>query len=452
MTSASRTDTWPASSLSQATLVALVVANMVGAGVFTSSGFSLSTLGSPGRVMLAWGLCGVWALCGAVAYGALAARLPLSGGEYLFLHRLVHPSIGFLAGWISVIAGFTAPIAAAALGAVLYALPAGDSGDLQVTYLAAGVIVLACGCHLLGLKWGAGAQNAIVAAKLCLLTCFVVWAWSLVPEERWQGSALPGQDPSWLPADLDQWTVLVGSMSWLALSYTGFNAAIYVAGESQDAQRAVPRAMWLATLVVTVLYLALNAIFVYGPAPELIAGQERVATIAAQALGGTALAQLMQLTIVLSMVSSVLAMLMAGPRVYQRMADDGVMPQILASKSGSPRLSIIIQTGLSIVALLMADLLQLMKYLGLTLSACGALAVVSLWWLRRRLPDARPLQWWEQLAVMIYVAITLLILAASRSTHPEEFTAMLVTFGTGIVVYLIWSQLERRSTEIPAKD
>ncbi|MEO8272197.1 MAG: amino acid permease, partial [Aureliella sp.] len=112
----------PRGGLGLLTLAALVVANMVGAGVFTSSGYALATVGSPGRVMLAWWMCGVWAIAGAIAYGGLVRRLPLSGGEYLFLSRLVHPSVGFLAGWISVVAGFTAPIAVAAQGAALYTL------------------------------------------------------------------------------------------------------------------------------------------------------------------------------------------------------------------------------------------------------------------------------------------------------------------------------------------
>src|SRR5690606_8343845 len=111
----------PRAGLGLLTLVSLVVANTVGARVLTSSGFALDTVGSPGRVRLAWWLCGLWAIAGAIAYGGLARRLPLSGGEYLFLSRLVHPSVGFLAGWISLVAGFTAPIALAAQGAATYA-------------------------------------------------------------------------------------------------------------------------------------------------------------------------------------------------------------------------------------------------------------------------------------------------------------------------------------------
>jgi amino acid transporter/tRNA A-37 threonylcarbamoyl transferase component Bud32 len=425
------------------TLSALVVANMIGAGVFTSSGFSLQALGNPGRVMLAWWLCGAWAIAGAIAYGALAQRLPLSGGEYLFLSRLVHPAVGFLAGWISVVAGFTAPIAVAAQGAAIYALGDVESGDWKLTLVAEGVILSAALCHLVGLSIGAGIQNAIVAAKLLLLVVIIAWAFLFSSSDVWQGGALAGQSPQWWPEDGSAWTVLVGSMSWIALSYTGFNAAIYVAGQAHQPRRTVPQSMIVSTLLVTVIYLLLNYVFVYAPAPETIAGQNNVAAIAATAVGGAPLRGLVRVTICLAMASSVFAMLLAGPRVYQKMAEDGVMPRLFRSQAGSPRWATVVQAGLSMVAVLLADLLQLMKYLGLTLSACGALAVLSLWWARRRIPQAAPLRWWETLAMVIYLSITAAILWASRETHADEFMAMLLTFALGGAVYALWNVGER---------
>ncbi len=455
MVESNRNEARAQSGLGLLTLSALVVANMIGAGVFTSSGFSLGALGSPARVMLAWWLCGVWAMAGAIAYGALARRLPLSGGEYLFLSRLVHPSIGFLAGWISVVAGFTAPIAVAAQGAAIYGLGGVESGDWRLTACAVAVIAFATTCHLAGMAVGAGLQNAIVIAKLLLLAIIIIWAFGFTPSAAWQGRALPGESSQWWPEDWAAWTVLAGSMSWVALSYTGFNAAIYVAGQAREPHRTVPQSMLVATAAVTVIYLLLNYIFVYAPSPESIANQNNVADIAAMAVGGTGLSWLLRVTIVLAMTSSVFAMLLAGPRVYQKMAEDGVMPSIFKSTSGPPRIATVVQALLSIVAVFMADLLQLMKYLGLTLSACGALAVLSLWWARRRIPSAPPLRWWETLAMSVYLLITFAILWASRTTHSDEFMAMLVTFALGGVVYGIWTIVEvsrpaMASTSLPS--
>ena len=419
------------------TLAALVVANMIGAGVFTSSGYSLAALGNPARVMLAWWLCGVWAVCGAIAYGALVSRLPMSGGEYLFLSRFCHPSIGFLAGWISLIAGFTAPIALAAKGAALYG--AGKQDPLTEQWIAAGVIIVATLAYLLGVNIGARIQNAIVAMKLLLLAMIILFAFTVASSTGWKGDTLPGRDPGWLPENLSAWTVLLGSMSWVALSYTGFNAAVYVAGEAKDAAKNVPRAMLRGTLVVTVIYLLLNAVFVYAPAPELIAGKEEVAAIVGRDIGGASFERLVRFTITLAMLTSVFAMLFAGPRVYQKMAEDGVMPKLFKSDGPTPRLATLFQAALSIAAVFAADLLELMTYLGLTLSACGALAVMSLWWMRKRLPNSQPLQWWENLALSIYVLITLAILAASYITKNDQFNGMLITFGVGILFYAGWS-------------
>ncbi len=433
------------------TLAALVVANMIGAGVFTSSGFSLGSLGNPGRVMLAWWLCGVWAISGAVAYGALVSRLPMSGGEYLFLSRFVHPSIGFLAGWISLIAGFTAPIALAAKGAAVYGSAGQSPFNLQC--IAAGVIVVATCCYLAGVSIGARIQNAIVAIKVLLLAVIIVVAYSVASYSGWRGGPLTSQDPNWLPGTFDAWIVLLGSMSWVALSYTGFNAAVYVAGEARDAARTVPQAMLRATLVVTAIYLLLNGVFVYAPVPELVANQEDVAAIVANFIGGDMFERLVRVTITLAMVTSVFSMLLTGPRVYQKMAEDGVMPKLFDSQGRPPYVATLFQALLSLVAVFAADLLELMTYLGLTLSACGGLAVMSLWWVRRRLPDAKPLLWWENLALSIYLLITLAILAASSQAQADKFVAMLVTFGAGILFYACWSLAamvaQKRAAKLP---
>ncbi len=418
------------------TLVALVVANMIGVGVFTSSGFSIAAVGNPGQVMLAWSLCGAWAITGAIAYGALVSRLPMSGGEYLFLSRFVHPSIGFLAGWISLIAGFTAPIAAAAKGAALYG--AGNQSPLVDQLIAAGVIVFATCCYLAGVTIGARVQNTIVAIKVVLLAVIIVTAFVVIGSSGWQGGALPNRDPSWLPADIGGWTVLLGSMSWVALSYTGFNAAIYVAGEARNASTAVPRAMLWATVFVTVIYLSLNFVFVYAPQPQLIENQKDVAAVVAQLIGGDNFERLVRITITIAMVTSVFSMLLAGPRVYQKMAEDGVMPQLLRASGDTPHVATIFQATLSVVAVFAAGLLELMTYLGLTLSVCGGLAVLSLWWMRWQLPNARPLRWWENVSLACYLCITLLILAASYQTHFDQFIAMVITFGVGILFYASW--------------
>ena len=231
-----------------------------------------------------------------------------------------------------------------------------------------------------------------------------------------------------------------------ALSYTGFNAAVYVAAESPAASRQVPRALLWGTGLVTLIYLLLNYLFVYVPDPQSLVdsqgqAREEVAMIAARAIGGPGLAQLVRLTIILSMVSSVFAMLMLGPRVYRQMSVDGVMPPLF--RGHDFRLAIAVQCGLSILAVFTGNLLSLMTYLGLTLSACGALAVGSLWWVRRHLPDSRPLSPLEHLSVLIYVGLSTAMIAAAYQQRSQQFQAMVWTFAAGIAVYLAGRYLRK---------
>jgi len=456
------------------TLVMLVVAAMIGFGVFTSSGYALEALGNPGRVVVAWALCGLWAIAGALAYGALARRVPLSGGEYLYLSRLIHPSVGFLAGWISLVAGFTAPIAGAAKAVVVYGLPT-ISSSVTANTLATLVIVIASVCHIARVQVGLLAQNAIVLIKCGFVAVLLGWAFGATPSEAWQGAALPDRDPAWLPHDMLGWVDLLASMSWIAFSYAGFNAAIYVAGESRAAERNVPTAMLLATVLVTVIYVLLNILFVFGPSSasvlETPESKNAIAATATMALGGAPMANLTRLIVTLAVLSSVFGMLLAGPRVYWQMARDGVMPQFLNSQSTLPRAAVFLQAILSIVVVWLAQLEQIINYLSMTLSACSALTVASMW----RLSSTRiahaleeadpgkvqpratvgPLAWWEQVSAIIYIVGTIVMLAAVvyQGQRRGEVFAVVGTIVVGLIVYGVW-QLgsHRQQAELKQSD
>ena len=431
-------------SLGLGSLVALVIANMIGSGLYTSSCYALPSLGTASRVLWVWGMGGVMALCGAVAYGALARRLPDSGGEYLYLSRLIHPSIGFLAGWISLVAGFTVPIAAAALvvGTYLAADGWGTSvwGENQPgvasAWIASGLIFLSAMLHGIHLQAGAWVQNGVVIAKLMGLVAFLVVAVGSGPAEGWSDGRM-AVDPLAGATGMEVAWGMLGSLVWISLSYTGFNASIYLAGEMAPGDKRVTRSMWIAALVVTTLYLLLNAVFLYAIPAARVAGNESFVADAALAIGGRWLAEIVRWTIVLSSVTSVLAMLMAGPRVYQQMARDGVLPRLLEGRGGIPREAIWIQAALSIAVVWASSLRTMIGYLGLTLSTCGALAIASLFWIGRRYPQSPRLTWWESLAAIVYLVFSALILLAGMQSKPTEFRACLATFAAGAIAYLI---------------
>ncbi len=422
----------------------LVIASMIGIGCFLSSGYALGSLGNPNRVILAWVLCGVWAITGAIGYGAIARRVPLSGGEYLYLTQLVHPAIGFLAGWISLVAGFTVPIAAMAKTVVEYAMPAvaePTQSALWASLIIAATVVL----HAVGVQVGATAQNLIVLVKLGLLALLLsIAAGQANNAEVWQGRALPGRETGAWPTDRAGIIALLASMSWISLSYTGFNAAIYVAGESKRAQRTVPQSMLWASLLVTGIYVALNAMFVWAADSQAVAAAPpQIAILAVTSVAGSNGQLLLRSIVALAVLSSVFSMLMAGPRVYAQMARDGVMPKVLDFAGGVPRAAIVLQGLLSIAVVWLSTLEQLIGYLGMTLSACSALAVASVWCFNKAQKfEGSPVRWWEYTAAAVYILGTIAMLAGviADGQKRDELWAMCATFVVGAVIYLLWKQ------------
>jgi fructoselysine transporter len=416
-----------AKTLGFTSLVCLIIANMIGAGIFTTSGFALSDLGSADRVMAAWVLGGVIALCGALSYGGLVRHITESGGEYLFLSRLIHPLAGFITGWVSLLAGFTGAIAFAARAFETYAFPTRPDW-LPDGVAAAGMVLVAALLHGVKVQVGALAQNIVVFLKVVLLIGFLAIAAAVAMT---QGAA-PAPPPE-MPFSL---AAFAGSLVWISLSYSGFNAAVYVAGEAKDAHRNAPRALWVGTLIVTVLYIALNAAFVYLPPFEAVAGREDVAAAAAQSIGGTPLTVAIRFVTVVALVTSVFSLVMAGPRVYARMADDGVFPRMFRfGGDGAPTAAILAQAALAIALIALSDLRGLLSYLGFTLSVSAALTVASLFVIARRNGPAAVKVWGYPFTPAFYVLATLILAAMSGRREPVQLLAAIITVVSGSLVY-----------------
>jgi APA family basic amino acid/polyamine antiporter len=408
-------------------LVCLIIANMIGAGIFTTSGFALGDLGSANRVMAAWAVGGVIALCGAISYGGLVRRMTESGGEYLFLSRVIHPVAGFIAGWVSLLAGFTGAIAFAALAFETYAFPTRPAW-MPPGGAAVGMVALAAVLHGVRVRTGAMFQNSVVVLKVVMIAGFLLFA-AYVALTRGTAPAPPAAMPFSLAA-------FAGSLVWISLSYSGFNAAVYVAGEAKDAQRNAPRALWVGTAVVTVLYIALNAAFVYLPPFEAVVGKEDVAAAAAQAIGGQPAAVFIRVITVIALVTSVFSLVMAGPRVYARMADDGVFPRFFRfGGDGAPTAAIIGQAALAIGLILMSDLRGLLGYLGFTLSISAALSVASLFVIARREGRRAVSVWGYPFTPLFYVLVTLILAGIAGSREPRQLLAAVITIISGSVVY-----------------
>jgi amino acid transporter len=427
------------------TLVAIVVANMIGAGVFTTSGFALADLGTPGWVMFAWLVGGVLALLGAICYGALAAYLRESGGEYLFLARTVHPQAGLMAGWVSLFAGFTGAIAVAAAAAEAYVadslpefLPANSLGTL--------LILLAGLMHAVRLAPGAWLQNLAVAIKMIVLVAMVgigAYALSDTPHQTVltptvEGGTLTGQ--AW---SAPGWGAFATSLMWISLSYSGWNAAVYVAGEARDPNRDLPRALLLGSAAVILLYLAWNLVVLLAAPAEQLAGRPDVAAVAARALGGDAWANAVSVVIVLALWTSVSSMVMVGPRVYAKMAEDGALPRWLAFRGETPRAAILMQVVLSVLLLHAYDLRTQLTNLGWILSVSTAAAVWGLLRERRRvgaevlrLPGGALVAW-------IFLIATVGLTVVALQANPGDLSYAVGVLGSGAVIAVIRQRRDR---------
>jgi APA family basic amino acid/polyamine antiporter len=387
----------PTKTFGLASGIGLVIANMVGAGVFLSTGFMAQSLG-PGHILLAWLIGAVLALCGAVAYAEVARLVPHSGGEYRYLSTLLHPSLGYLAGWASLLVGFSAPIALDAVAAGAFARAVWPVIDPRL--LGALCIVALSALHATGLQSSARAQNALVGLKVLLVLGFVGVgiAFGTMTWPTWQPPK-PGPSP---------WPDLVGSLFFIAFAFSGWNAAIYAAEEFRSPGRDVPRAMLLGCLAVGVLYLVVNFLFVANLTPQQgtvvfqyddftsLKGQYEQVTLGQavmSALLGPAAARVMSGVMVLLFVSAMSAMMLVGPRVYAAMARDGYLPAALGGAKGKPPVwAIALQGALALLLLLTHDVRTVLSNVGAILVLFAALTVSGLFRaaLTAATPEAKP--------------------------------------------------------------
>jgi APA family basic amino acid/polyamine antiporter len=357
--------------------IGLVVANMVGAGVFVSAGFMAQDL-APGPLLWAWVVGAVLALCGVVAYAEVARILPKSGGEYRYLSELWHPFLGYLAGWTSLLIGFSAPVAvdAFAAGAFAQKLIPGINPEL----FGAAVVAALTAAHAVGLRSSARVQNALFAVKVVLLFLFVALG---VTFGKWAF-------PTWQPANPSvEFPVgaFAGSLFFIAFAFSGWNAAVYASEEFEKPSRDVPRAMLIGCLAVAALYFVLNYVFVANltPADDManwfmkVQDQVTLGHVVMEKLIGSTGARVFSGVIVLLFMSAMSAMMLVGPRVYAAMAEDGVLPQALRARTGAPPVvSVLLQGTLSISLVFLRDVRGLLSAIGALLVLFAALTTSGL--------------------------------------------------------------------------
>ncbi|MCR5018708.1 MAG: amino acid permease [Bacteroidales bacterium] len=402
------------------TASAFIIANMIGTGVFTSLGFQLVSTQNLIAILLLWFLGGVIAFCGAVSYGELGAAMPRSGGEYHYLSNIYHPAVGFLAGWVSLIVGFAAPIALSCIALSSYV--SNIFPVVNAKLLAIAVLTLITVVHAISRTVSGRFQNVFTALKVIVIIGFII-----------AGFILPAQYQSFAPSvkEFSASTIFNTSFGvslvWVYYAYSGWNAAIYMAGDLKNPQKNLPRALLLSTLTVTILYMLLNLVFLLSTPSAELTGEVEVGLISARHIFGTRIGNMMGLIIALLLLSSISSMVYVGPRVSQVMGEDYRILGFLSRKNKRdiPIIALVFQFVVALLLILTGSFSLVTQYTGILLSMCSLATVAGVFVHRRRFPDAeRPYKTWGYPVTPIIFCI--LILASISYLVYDDYLATFV--------------------------
>ena len=415
------------------TACGIVIANIIGTGVFTSLGFQLPEIHSGFALIMLWIVGGIAALCGALCYGELAAALPRSGGEYHFLSTIYHPALGFMAGIVSATVGFAAPIALAAMAFGKYFSGVFDFGS--PVFLSFAIVWIVAIAHLRNLRAGSAFQNIWTIVKLVLIAALIV-----------AGFLVDSKQPIiFLPQAGDTMSIFAApfavALVYVMYSYSGWNAAVYITDEIERPEKNVPRALLLGTLVVIVVYTALNAVFLLAAPRNELSGQLEVGLIAGKHIFGEQGGLLVGAIICLGLVSTISSMMWLGPRVTMSMGEDHWLLRFLGRKNenGVPTNAALVQFVIVNLMLLTKSFELVVIYIGFSLLVCALLTVLGVIVLRFTRPElARPYRVWAYpLPPIIFAAITIWMMIYLLRSRPTQSLSGVATIFVGFALYYL---------------
>lgn len=430
-------------------LTNIVVANMIGAGIFTTSGLLIQDLRNPLLMILLWTAGGIIAICGSLSYGELGAAIPKAGGEYVFLSRLFHPVFGFLSGWVSFFAGFSAPIAASAIGFTEYLTRAFPSllslgifdNSIEATvskkFYSILVIIAFTLIHVRGIELGVKVQNFLTLLKVILIAGLILMGFSFG-----KGSLDHFSQGGDFGFDFGGWKTIGLSLMWIMFAYSGWNASAYIGSEIKNPTKNLPRSLILGTGIVIFLYFCLNLLYVYAIPPKDMSGVISIGGLAAGNLFGKSFENLFSILISFALFSSLSAYIILGPRVYYSMAKDRYFFKFASevhSKYSVPSKSIILQGVIAAIMVLLGTFDQILTYMGFSLGIFPILAIIAVFKLRRLNKSIYKLPGFP-LVPIIYILTGISILFLAYFERPIESSIAILTVLIGIPVYLIFKK------------
>ena len=433
----------------------IVIANMIGAGIFTTSGLLMMDLHHPVLMIVLWIVGGLIALCGALAYGELGAAIPQAGGEYTFLSKLYNPAIGFLSGWVSFFVGFSAPIAASAIGFTEYitrALPGllrlgilNESVEALILKKFYAIVLIAVFTliHMRGIELGTKVQNYLTVPKVALIVGLIFFGFLL-------GKGDMGHFTQRTPFSFDfsGWKTIGLALMWIMFSYAGWNASAYIGSEVKDPKKNMPRSLLLGTGIVMLLYLCLNLLYVYAISPGEMEGVISIGGLAVGNLFGRTFESLLSIFISFALFSSLSAYIILGPRVYYSMSKDRLFFKFASEvhpKYGVPSKSILLQGIIAIFMALFGTFDQLLTYMGFSLGIFPILSVLGVFKLRKSNMSVIKLPGFP-LTSLVYIIVGVVILFLAFFERPMESSIAIGTVLIGIPVYIIFKSKNKNDS------
>jgi basic amino acid/polyamine antiporter, APA family len=420
--------------------IMLVIANMIGTGVFTSLGYQVAPLPSGFVILMLWLLGGIVALSGAFTYAEIATTLKRSGGEYLYLGKIFHPLLGFLSGWMSAVVGFAGAISAVAIAIGAYATEAlGISTEL----IAVCAILLVSTVHWFGVKTGGIAQTILTSLKLSLIAFFCVAPFFVSNSGHSQVNFLPQSG---------DWNLLVSpgfasALVFVVYAYTGWNASAYIAGNLNNPTRNLPLSLIAGTLLVVIIYLLLNAMFMYSASFAELDGQNDIGNVVANKLFGEKAGFVFSGIFSVALLSTLSAMTIAGPRVTEAMGEDyGLLKSFtVKNKYQMPYLAILAQAGWSIFLVLVSSFKEIIQYISVSLSIFSMITVIGIFWLRKQHTNADSYKVpFYPITPLIFVCCTLWMIYYVAAEDPKILIYSLATLIPGYLVYLLANRFNRK--------
>jgi APA family basic amino acid/polyamine antiporter len=439
--------------------VMLIAGDMIGTGIFISTGVIAETLPSPGGILLVWLLGGMLALAGALSCAELSASLPYAGGDYIYIREAYGKLMGFLSGWSSFLVTFSGAIAFLAVSlngftafffpvlrseTVIFslALPFVPVTVTPGTLFAIIVVLLLSGLHCLGVRQGTMTQNILTILKIGALLGIIVFGVLFGKGDTAHFSPLF----DW--QKFDGFSVFAAAFIPVIFAYSGWNAVTYIAGEVQQPEKNLPRALLYGVLIVTALYLAINAVYIYAVPVTEMKGALRMSEVATTALFGLQTSAWITAMITISILGALNVVTMIGPRIYYAMARDGVLFRGLSRvhpRFGTPTSAIVLQAVWSCLLILTNTWGTLFTYVSVVITLFSAFTVGSVIVLRFKRPELpRPYKLWGYPIVpLLFVLIHLWIVWGSVKEKPFESLVGVFIVAAGIPIYFIWRTLGR---------